>query len=101
MTAISCDFDGDELIPTTTGRVWSVLKIKVHFKISASLLTTLITAKMFAIIGSPFGEGTERGLGERQIDSRKKGHKSGKQEKERFTSKKLSLNLSRNPEGAH
>lgn len=54
-----------------TGRVWSVLKIKVDFKISASLLTTLVTAKMFAVTGSPFGEGTERGLGERQIVGRR------------------------------
>lgn len=62
MTAILCYFDSDKLILIMAGRVLSILRIKVYFKISASLFIKLIMAWMFAIIGHKFGEGTGRGL---------------------------------------
>lgn len=56
---VLCYFDSDKLITTIAGRVLSVLRIKVYFKISARPFIKPMMAKMFAIVGYKFGEGTE------------------------------------------
>lgn len=70
MTAILSYFDGDCAYFHMAGRVLPILRIEAYCRISASLFMKLIVAEMFAVIGYQCGEGTERGLGERQMVER-------------------------------